>query len=112
MIEQALVIGDGRNYLTALIVPNVEQVTAQLSETPDPEKLLEQPEVQTLFEKCVEERLMGVSHHEQVRRFCLIDRPFSIEAGEMTAKLSLRRPIIESNFSEQIESMYHKTREQ
>ena len=112
LIEQALVIGDGRNYLTALIVPNVEQVTAQLSETPDPEKLLEQPEVQALFEKCVEERLMGVSHHEQVRRFFLIDRPFSIEAGEMTAKLSLRRPIIESNFSEQIESMYRKTREQ
>ena len=112
LIEQALVIGDGRNYLTALIVPNVEQVTAQLSETSNLEKLLEQPEVQTLFEKCVEERLMGVSHHEQVRRFCLIDRPFSIEAGEMTAKLSLRRPIIESNFSEQIESMYRKTREE
>ena len=112
LIEQALVIGDGRNYLTALIVPNVEQVTAQLSETSNLGKLLEQPEVQTLFEKCVEERLMGVSHHEQVRRFCLIDRPFSIEAGEMTAKLSLRRPIIESNFSEQIESMYHKTREE
>ena len=111
LIEQALVIGDGRNYLTALIVPNVEQIKTQLPETSNQEKLLEQPEVQTLFEKCVEERLTGVSHHEQVRRFSLIDRSFSIETGEMTAKLSLRRPIIESNFSEQIETMYRKARE-
>ena len=112
LIEQALVIGDGRNYLVALIVPNLDQAQ-QLADVDksDVGKFLADTRIQELFAQRIEERLQRVSYHEQVRRFCLIERPFSIEAGEMTAKLSLRRPIIEANFKDRIEAMYNQQRE-
>ena len=112
LIDQALVIGDGRNYLTALIVPNLEQLKHLVTDlnTDDVAVALKDDRVQELFAQQIEAQLKPVSYHEQVRRFSLIERPFSIENGEMTAKLSLRRPIIEANFSDRIEAMYNQTR--
>ncbi|MDG2382700.1 MAG: AMP-dependent synthetase/ligase [Pirellulaceae bacterium] len=113
LIDQALVIGDGRNYLTALIVPNLEQLKHQLADldTSDIAVALSDQRVQDLFAQQIEKQLKPVSYHEQVRRFSLIERAFSIENGEMTAKLSLRRPIIEANFADRIKAMYNRKRE-
>ena len=111
LIEQALVIGDGKNFLVALIVPSWEQVRREIPDTtfkPDDRSSRTAPEIIELYERQIATRLSCVSYHEQVRKFVLLDRPFSIEKGEMTPKLSLRRTIIAEHFADEIEGLYKK----
>ena len=112
LILQALVIGDDRNYLTALLVPNMDALVKELfihgAHLPSSEPLHLQPKVCELYQKRVNERLACVSSFEQVRKCTLLPGPFTIEKGEMTAKLSLRRKVIEANFAAEIEAMYRK----
>ncbi len=109
LIEQAMVIGDNRNYLAALIVPNWEALQRQLPHLnlsgDDPGRRL-QPQTLQLIQAVIERRLSCVSHHEQVRKFALLDRPFSIERHELTPKLSLRRSIIREHYRAEIQAMY------
>ncbi len=109
LIEQALVVGDSRKYIAALIVPNAallrERVERELgSEHVD--GMLTHETVHQWYEQIIAEQLESLSQYEQVRRFTLIDRPFSIEAGEVTPKLSLRRSVIEDHFRDTIASLY------
>ncbi len=110
LILQALVVGDGRNYLTALVVPNPDtlrdEIIARGIAVASRQQALTHPQVLELYEQHIGERLRGVSPYEQVRKFTLLDRGFTIESGELTPKLSLRREIIEANFAERIRAMY------
>jgi long-chain acyl-CoA synthetase len=110
LILQALVVGDGRNYLSALIVPNPEtlrsEIIARRILVTTPQQALAHAKVQALYRERIDQRLTCVSPYEQVRRFTLLDRGFTIEQGEMTAKLSLRRKEIERHFAKEIEAMY------
>lgn len=109
LIEQALVIGDGRKYLSALLVPNFtllrQRVEAELG-LDRIEGMCEDEQVRQWYAEIVERQLASLSKYEQVRRFALLPRPFSIEKGEMTPKLSLRRSVIEEHFRDEIESLY------
>jgi long-chain acyl-CoA synthetase len=109
LIEQAVVLGDGRSYLTALIVPNRDALTAELrrqgKEIP-PAEMLRHPDVLSLYDERIKGRLACVSQYEQVGKFTLLDRPLSIELGEMTLTLKLRRDAIYKNFADTIEAMY------
>jgi long-chain acyl-CoA synthetase len=115
LIQQALVIGDGRNYLTALLVPQPEALRIALNEEgidlwssgeSVPAAALVDPRVRRLFAQRIEQRLAGVSRYEQVRNFTLLDRGFSAQRGELTPTLKLRRQVILNNFAEIIEAMY------
>lgn len=101
LILQAMIIGDGRPCLAALIVPNLQALQNELGI-----ESLSHPRVATLYQERINARLSGVSHYEQVRKFALLPRPFSIEEGEMTAKLSLRRKVIEEHFHREISQLY------
>jgi long-chain acyl-CoA synthetase len=109
LIQQALVVGDGRNYLTALIVPDVQALKA-LAEArgiqPAPDDWLSDARVRRLVKECVDGRLAVVSRYEQVQNFVLLDRPFSAERGEVTPTLKLRRSQIAANYADRIDSMY------
>lgn len=110
LILQAMVVGDGQKYLAALIVPNVEQLQAELTRQglaiADSSSLLADRTVRSWYQQRIEQRLQCVSYYEQVRRFLLIDRSFSIEQGELTPKLSLRRDTIARNFAREISALY------
>jgi len=97
LIEQAFVVGDDRKYLAALIVPSTA-ARQRASEQGTSLKELMQVEVQ--------QRCTALATYEQVRTFTLLDRPFSIEQGELTAKLSLRRDVIGEHFRNEIAAMY------
>jgi long-chain acyl-CoA synthetase len=58
------------------------------------------------FQRRIEQRLAGLSPHEQVRRFALVARPFTPEEGELTPKLSLRRDVIASRYRDLIDALY------
>ncbi|MCA9165095.1 MAG: hypothetical protein KDA62_19010, partial [Planctomycetales bacterium] len=62
--------------------------------------------VLAMYEAAIAERLRNVSYYEQVRKFRLLDRGFTIESGELTPKMSLRRGVIETNFAAEIAAMY------
>lgn len=110
LVEQAVVIGDARNYLTALIVPNRNALEAELARRqismPSLAEAVADPAVVAMYQERIDERLAGVSYYEQVRKFVLLDRPLSVERGEMTLTLKLRRQAIQEHFREKIEGMY------
>jgi len=118
LILQALVIGDDRPCLAALIVPNHDVLASELAKlgvavssggkASSREERLTHPQVRALFERRIAERLKDVAPYEQVRAFALLPRPFTIEAGEMTAKLTLRRKVIEQHFAAEIETLYRR----
>ena len=107
LLEQVMVIGSERKFLTALVFPNFKALNKELGSEED---CLSDPRALDLIEARIHDRLVGLSPYEQIGRFTLIDRPFSLERNEMTPKLSLRRAVIEVNFSEQIELMYQTPR--
>jgi long-chain acyl-CoA synthetase len=109
LIEQAVVLGDGRSYLSALIVPNREGLAAELrrqGKEVDLAEALRHPDVLALYEQHIQERLACVSYYEQVVKFTLLDRPLSVDRGELTLTLKLRRDAIYHNFADAIEAMY------
>jgi long-chain acyl-CoA synthetase len=112
LIAQALVVGDGRSYLTALIVPNPEPLKAVLAarriSVSSAEEALTHPQVLALYQERIAARLKDVAPYEQVKKFTLLSRAFSIDKEEMTAKLSLRRKVIEEHFAAEIQAMYRR----
>lgn len=110
LILQAMVIGDDRSYLTALIVPNPDVLRAEIASRKipvgSPAEALSHPDVQALFQERIGDRLACVAPYEQVRKFKLLPRGFTIEHGELTAKLSLRRKEIAAHFAAEIDAMY------
>ncbi|HJQ79140.1 MAG TPA: AMP-dependent synthetase/ligase [Lacipirellulaceae bacterium] len=95
LIEQAAVFGDGQCGLVALIVP------AACDEAGSEERETRSERIATEIDRC----LQSAAHEEQVHHFVLLDRPFSIERGEMTPKLSLCRKTIETNFAAELEEI-------
>jgi len=109
LLEQVMVIGSERKFLTALVFPNVQTLEKEVGGGED---CLSDPRTLALIERRIHDRLVDLSPYEQIGRFTLIDRPFSLERNEMTPKLSLRRAVIEANFADQIELMYEAPRSQ
>jgi long-chain acyl-CoA synthetase len=112
LILQAVVIGDDRDYLTALIVPNPDGLRAEILRlgiaVTSRDEALRHPQVLSLYDQHIRDRLQTVSYYEQIRRFHLMNRGFTIESGELTPKLSLRRQEIAANCRDIIEAMYVK----
>lgn len=113
LILQALVIGDRRSYLTALIVPNPDNLRAEIIQRRIPvtsaAQALAHPAVLQLYRERINERLAGVSKYEQIGKFTLLDRGFTVEGGQLTPTLKLRRQVIQNEFASQIEAMYSGT---
>jgi long-chain acyl-CoA synthetase len=111
-IEQIAVIADERNFVSALIVPSFERLEAwakgmefQYRSLPE---LLASSKVAAFFESRIQALQQGLAKHEQVKRFTLLPRGFSLELGELTPTLKLRRKRIEAAFRTEIEAMYQK----
>jgi long-chain acyl-CoA synthetase len=95
LIDQAVVYGEGRPFLVALIVP-AGCGAANAIPTATGEQIASE------ITRC----LQSAAHEEHVRKFIILDRPFSIDRGELTAKLSVRRTVIADNFRQQITTLY------
>jgi long-chain acyl-CoA synthetase len=112
LILQAMVVGDARSYLAALIVPNIDVLQSELAGrglSLSHEDALNHDEALAILRARIDQRLSCVSPQEQVRKFILLPRPFSIDAGELTPKLSLRRGVIGQRFAAEIEAMYRSS---
>jgi long-chain acyl-CoA synthetase len=108
--DQAVVCGEGRNYLTALVVPQWDNVRRVLAEqgiaVPAGAENQPPPGVQIFLEKRIAKALADVSNAEQVKKFHIVPQPFSVANDELTVSLKLRRNIIFKRYANQIEAMY------
>lgn len=111
-IEQALVIGDRRPFISALIVParRILEDWAQGEgiSSDDYSRLIGEPRVIELFRSEVDRLTTNFAPYEQVKQFCLIPEPYTVENGLLTPTLKLRRRRIEERYHKEIESMYRE----
>lgn len=109
-IEQFVLIGDRRMFLSALIVPDFEALKeyadAHRISYNNPEELTQMKQVYELLEKDLAQFQKKLANFERVRKFTILDKPFSIETGELTPKLSVKRKVIEERYRDLIEDMY------
>jgi long-chain acyl-CoA synthetase len=109
-IEQACVVGDGRKCLTALVVPRAEILRAEIRRRRlwvwSKRRAVNHPAVRALYRQEIDRCLAEAAAFEQIADFRLLDRGFSLERGELTTKFSLRRAVIDKNFSREISDMY------
>jgi len=109
-IDQFILIGDRRMFLSALIVPDYEAVKeyadANRIHYSNVDELINMKQIYELLEKDLQQFQRKLASHEKVRKFAILDKPFSIEGGEMTPSLKLKRKVIEERYKELIEGMY------
>lgn len=114
MIDFAAVIGEGRKYLTALIQPNFEAVEAFLAskkvQIPDRPEMVTLDEVKAEVEKRIAAALKDFAGFEQVRKFRLVAKEFTMDSGEVTPTLKLKRSKVAEQHSELVEEMYGEER--
>jgi long-chain acyl-CoA synthetase len=109
-IEQIVLIGDNKKMVTALIVPSFAKLKdlakqQDISYTSN-EAIIQNAMVLSTFESIVAEYNQLFNQVEQVKKFTLLPREFTIDKGEMTPKLSIRRKQILANFEKEIDLMY------
>jgi long-chain acyl-CoA synthetase len=108
-IAEAVLFGDEQDVITALIVPQFER----LREWAKMQGLLVQsdadlvalPEVKQLIKQEIDRLTSHLAEFEKVRRFTLLDHPFSIETGELTPTLKVRRHFIKQRYAKELEAM-------
>ncbi len=109
-IEQIVLIGDNKRFVSALIVPGFSKLKEWAKqhgiEYTSNEEIIKNNMVITMITDIVDEYNKLFNQVEQVKKFTLIPREFSIERQEMTPKLSIRRKNILANFEKEIDSMY------
>jgi long-chain acyl-CoA synthetase len=112
-IEQMMVIGSGRKFVSALIVPSFMQVRKYLRDNyaamivpQNNSDLIKAPEVLALIQKQLDKYNVNFSHPEQVKKVALLAHEWTIDSGELTPSLKVKRKIIEQRFAREIEEMY------
>ncbi|NUQ22041.1 MAG: long-chain fatty acid--CoA ligase [Gemmatimonadaceae bacterium] len=109
-VSQAIMLGDKRKFPSMLIVPNFEQLEKWAKYKNlmynDHRQLIAMPIVRAKMEKEVFGRTSSLANFEQPKKIALLDRDLTLESGEMTPTLKVRRKIVEQRYRDAIESMY------
>lgn len=109
-IEQIMVIGAGQKFVSALIVPSFANLSdwAKRKEISfnSIEELIAHEKVQDLYNKVVNKYNENFNHVEQIKKFTLCRNEWSIDSGELTPKLSLKRKVVMEKYHDIIENMY------
>jgi len=108
VISYAVVIGDNYPYLTALLVPNLEDLPPDLEEL-SPEERITQPRLLERIEATVVEVNGKVAEHERIRRWKLLPRELTLDDRELTPTLKVRRRFVLERYSDLVSSMYLKS---
>ena len=115
-ISQAMVVAEGKPYVAAFIVPDFESLIAQYQEfknyisssIEEKKKLLETPFIKEKFEKIVSDIQKELASFEKIKKFTLLPEEFSIEKGELTPTLKIRRKTVMENLHTEIERFYRE----
>lgn len=109
-IDQVAVIGDSRKYVTAIIVPAIEAVKEYARRKKIQyrtlEDLLKNSQILDMIGRRIENLQEGLASFEKIKKFTLLPREFTMENGELTNTLKIRRPVINRRYADEIEAMY------
>jgi len=105
-IETAVLVGDDRPYVTALVVPKWDHLRDDLGLEGDPTSLVREERVLAAVQKAVDEVNSHLAHWETVKYFRLLPRDFEEAEGERTPSLKIKRAAIRRNYADLIEEMY------
>lgn len=109
-VDEVAVIGDERKFVTALIVPNLSQVCAWAQArhipTDDINALLRDPRLMEMLMSEINELQKDLASFEQIKRITLLPEHFSLEKGEITNTLKVRRSVVAKHYAKEIEAMY------
>ena len=109
-VNQAVLIGNERKFVAALIVPNFEMLEsyANLKELDisTPDQFCRHPRILDLFSRQIGGIIAGLSQFEKVKKFALLERELTIESGELTPTLKVRRRIVDERYRELIDEIY------
>jgi long-chain acyl-CoA synthetase len=111
-VSQVVLIGDGRKFPSALIVPAWEQVEsyARLKgiQTKTRAELCTHPRIVDLFERQVARFTPDLARYEKIKAIALLENEFSIEGGELTPTLKVKRRVINEKYRDVIDEMYQQ----
>lgn len=111
-IDMVAVIGNERKFVSALVVPNYEALEEYAKEQSIPfesrDELINNLEIQNFVYARIELKQVAFTSFEKIKKYVLLANPFSIETGELTNTLKLRRKVIEEKYIKEIESMYQE----
>jgi long-chain acyl-CoA synthetase len=104
LIQEVVVFGDGLDCCVALVVPNFEAVRQEGGLAPD-SQLSTNDCARKLIKKEIDVRNRTLAPFEYVKRFAVLDEPFTIESGELTPTLKVKRKVVKERFADQIRSL-------
>lgn len=109
-IEQIIVLGSERKFVSALIVPSFPALRSWMKEHNIADMgngdIVKNPKVHELFRSVLDHYNVNFNHVEQIKKFALLPDEWSVDGGEMTPKMSLRRKVIMEKYREKIEEIY------
>jgi long-chain acyl-CoA synthetase len=118
LVAEAVVLGDRRKYAAVLIVPEfaaLERRLRDLGRAPSPSAagatterahLVERPDVRALYQEIIDGINRELSQFERIKRIAILPREFSIESGELTPSLKVKRKVVEQKWAQTIEDLY------
>jgi long-chain acyl-CoA synthetase len=110
LVAEAVLIGEQRHFPAVLLVPDFAMLCTRLGvsrpEAAGARALLDRPEVQALYQQAIDQVNQDLAQFERIKKFALLPREFSIERGELTPTLKVRRQIIDARYRDVIESLY------
>ncbi len=108
-VEQVVVLGDKRNFISALVVPAFEAMKSWCAEngvSSEPEEMAKDPKVVEMLTKVAVDACQSFSPYEQVKKVAILPRELSQEHGELTPTLKTKRRVVDENFKEVIDAIY------
>lgn len=109
-IEQIIVLGSERKFVSALIVPSFTAIKDWMKENGianmSSEEIVKDPKVHDLFRSVIDHHNVNFNQVEQIKKFVLLPTEWSVDGGEMTPKMSLKRKVIMEKYKNDIEEIY------
>lgn len=109
-IDQVVIIGDGRKYVSALVVPNMDEIkifaVKHKIDYKDTNELVNNAELHKMLEDRINGYQKDMASYEQIKRFVILPREFSMANGELTNTLKVRRAVINKRYAPLIDAMY------
>jgi long-chain acyl-CoA synthetase len=110
-IEQCVLLGDARNFISALVVPAYEAMSSWCKENgvkDDPIEMADNTKVVEFLTDVVKKACEPFSPYEQVKKIAVLPRELSQDDGELTPTLKIKRRVVNDNFADRIEAIYTK----
>jgi long-chain acyl-CoA synthetase len=109
-IDQIVIIADQRKFVSALIIPNYplleEYAKKRGIEYENREELCKNVRINDMVMTRIETLQQEFAHYEQIKKICLLPQPFSMEKGELTNTLKVKRRVLAENYKKEIDAMY------